>query len=136
MTSAPLLDRAAVWRAVVVTLVLGVPPVVVVRVLKSGDLAGKESNLWALAVGLVLVAFAVGGWVAARRGPDLPLSHSAGAAALAYGTMVVGSAVAAAFLGNRITAALVLAVAMLGAVCVSLAVIGGYAAVWWDARKG
>lgn len=130
----PLLDRRRLRRAVLVTLVLAVPPVVIVRAVKGGDLTGRESNLWLVAVVVVLLAYGVGGLVAARGAPDLPLSHSAAAAAYAFAVMAVGSLVAALVGGNSVRAGLVLAVVLLGGLCVCAAVLGGYAAVWWADR--
>ena len=131
---APLLDRRRLRQAVLVILVLAVPTLVVVRAVKGGDLTGRESNLWLIAVAVVLGAFALGGFVAARGTRDLPLSHSAAAAAYAFGVMAVGSVVAALAGGNQIRAGVVIAVVLLGGVCVCVAVLGGYAAVWWADR--
>lgn len=133
-TPAPLLDRRRLRRAVLVILVLAVPTLVVVRAVKGGDLTGRESNLWLVAVGVVLVAYAIGGFVAARGTRDLPLSHSAAAAAYSFGVMAVGSVVAALAGGNHIRGGVVVAVILLGALCVCVAVLGGYAAVWWADR--
>jgi hypothetical protein len=131
---APVLDRRVLRRSVAVTLVVAVPPAVIVRILKGGDLAGRDSNLWGVAVALVLLAFLVGGYTAGRGSPELPLAHGAGTAAFAYVTMAAASAVAALAIGNHITGAVVLAVVMLGAVCISAGVIGSYGAVWWAGR--
>ena len=133
---APILDRRVLRRSVVVTLALAVPPAVIVRILKGRDLAGRDSNLWGVAVALVLLAFLIGGYTAGRGSPELPLAHGAGAAAFAYVTMAVASAVAALAIGNHITGAVVLAVVMLGAICVSAGVIGSYGAVWSAGRAG
>lgn len=133
-TPAPLLDRRRLRQAVLVILVLAVPTLVIVRAVKGGDLTGRESNLWLVAVGVVLAAYAVGGFVAARGTPDLPLSHSAAAAGYAFAVMAVGSAVAALAGGNSIRGGVVVAVVLLGALCVCVAVLGGYAAVWWADR--
>lgn len=127
----PVLDRRRLRRAVFVTWAVSIPPVVIARLLKGGDLTGQESNLWLVAAGILLVAYGIGGYVAARTGPDLPLSHSAAAAAYAYGATAVGSAVAALAAGNSIRGGVVLAVVLLGGLCVCTAVLGGYAAVWW-----
>ncbi|HET6810996.1 MAG TPA: hypothetical protein VFH50_08315 [Acidimicrobiales bacterium] len=133
-TPAPLVDRRRLRRAVLVILVLAVPTLVIVRAVKGGDLTGRESNLWLVAVGVVLAAFAIGGFVAARGARDLPLSHSAAAAGYAFVVMAVGSVVAALAGGNSIRGGVVVAVILLGALCVCAAVLGGYAAVWWADR--
>lgn len=127
----PLLDRRRLRRAVLVMWAVSIPPVVIVRLVKGGDLTGQESNLWLVAAGILLVAYGIGGYVAARGSRDLPLSHSAAAAAYAFGATAVGSAVAALAAGNSIRGGVVLAVVLLGGLCVCSAVLGGYAAVWW-----
>lgn len=133
-TRPPLLDRRRLRRAVLVILVLAVPTLIIVRAVKGGDLTGRESNLWLVAAGVVLVAYAIGGFVAARGALDLPLSHSAAAAAYAFAAMAVGSVIAALAGGNHISGGVVTAVILLGALCVCVAVLGGYAAVWWADR--
>ena len=133
-TPAPLLDRRRLRRAVLVILVPAVPTLVIVRAVKGGDLTGRESNLWLVAVGVVLIAYALGGFAAARGARDLPLSHSAAAAAYAFGVMAVGAVIAALAGRNHISGGVVVAVVLLGALCVCVAVLGGYAAVWWADR--
>jgi len=132
--SPPLLDRRRLRQAVLVILMLAVPTLIIVRAVKGGDLTGRESNLWLVAVGIVLVAYGLGGFVAARGTRDLPLSHSAAAAGYAFGVMAVGSVVAALAGGNHIRGGVVVAVVLLGGLCVCVAVLGGYAAVWWADR--
>lgn len=131
----PLLDRRRLRRAVLVTWAVSVPPLVIVRILKGGDLAGRESNLWLVAAAIAIVAYGIGGYVAARGAPDLPLSHSAAAAAYAFGIMAVASAVAALAGGGQIRGGVVLAVLLLGGLCTCAAVLGGYASVWWLDRQ-
>ena len=133
-TPPPLLDRRRLRRAVLVIIVVAVPTLIIVRAVKGGDLTGRESNLWLVAVVVVLVAYGLGGFVAARGTRDLPLSHSAAAAAYAFAVMAVGSVIAALAGGNHISGGVVLAVILLGALCVCVAVLGGYAAVWWADR--
>lgn len=118
-----------------VTLVLAVPPVVLVRVLKGGDLAGRESNLWLVAVGAMLVAYAIGGAVASARSRDLHLTHSAGTATYAFFVMAVGSIVVALAYGSHLDLTFVLGLLMLGTLCVCFAVMGGYVAMRWGERR-
>ena len=130
----PLLERNRLVRGAAVSLVLAVPTVLVGRAVKGGDLSGAESNLWLYAVGIVLVAFWIGGFAAASRCLDLPLTHSAVAAAAAFLTMVFGSGIAAVASGHHIHSGVVLGVVLLGALCVCAAVLGGYGAAWWSDR--
>jgi len=134
-SSAALLDRRVLRRAVLVTLVLAVPPVVIVRVMKGGDLAGRESNLWLVAIAGLLVAFLIGGAVAAASSRDLQLSHSAGTATYSFFVMAIGSIVVALATGSHLDAVFVLGLAMIGTLCVCMAVVGGYGAVRWTERR-
>lgn len=131
MDSPRLLDRRVLRLPVLVTLVLAVPPVVIIRFVKGGDLAGRESNLWVLAIGLLLIGYLVGGLVAAARSPRLALSHAAGTAVYAFIVMAVGSVIVALSLRSRIDTGFVLSLLMVGLLCVCVAVLGGYMAVRW-----
>ena len=128
------LTRRVLRRSVLVTLVLAVPPVVVVRILKGGDLPGRESNLWLVAVAAVLAAYAIGGAVASRGTGDLHLTHSAGSATYSFFVMAVGSIIVALAYGSHLDSAFVLGLLMLGTLCVCFAVMGGYAAMRWTER--
>jgi len=129
-----LLERTSIIRGAAVSVVLAVPTVLAVRAAKGGDLSGAESNLWLYAVGIVLLAFAVGGFVAASRCLDLPLTHSAVAAAIGFVAMAVGSGIAAAASGHHIHSGVVLGTVLLGALCVCTSVLGGYGAAWRNDR--
>jgi len=122
-------------RSILITLVLAVPPVVVVRILKGGDLAGRESNLWLVAIAVLLLAFLIGGAVASWYSPDLQLSHSAGTATYAFFVMAIGSIVVALAFGSRLNATFILGLLMTGTLCVCSAVLGGYAALRWSERR-
>ncbi|HET9732784.1 MAG TPA: hypothetical protein VFP54_08935 [Acidimicrobiales bacterium] len=123
------LDRRVVRAGAGVAIVVAVPAAVAVRVLKSADMAGGHSNWWLAGAAAVLAGFAVGGWFAARRSADLPLSHAAWAAAYGFVVMVIGSALAAVAGSGHVGTATVLVTAALGALCVSFAVLGGWMAV-------
>ena len=133
-SAAALLSRRVLRQAVLVTLVLAVPPVLVVRILKGGDMPGRESNLWLVAVGAMLIAYAIGGAVASAGTRDLHLTHSAGTATYAFFVMAVGSIVVALAYGSRLDTAFVLGLLMLGILCVCFSVLGGYAAMRWVER--
>ncbi|HET6793768.1 MAG TPA: hypothetical protein VFH45_04970 [Acidimicrobiales bacterium] len=127
MRTSPL-DRRVVRQSVLVIVAVGVPPAVLVRITKWSDLPGRESNWWIICLGILVVAFALGGWLAARRSPDLPLSHAAVAGATASILIGVGSALAAVALGAHPNHAYVLLLILLALICISASVIGGYAA--------
>lgn len=121
------------WRAVadgaVVTVAVTMPPVLVVRLFKDGDLPGQESNLWVVAVVAMFLGFVLGGHRAAKRRLDAPLMHAAAAAASA--ALVMSSVVIVRRLvtGDGITVPLVVTLLLLLQIAVSLAVIGGYVAM-------
>ncbi len=127
--NAPLIDRRVMRQGAAVTILIAVPAAVLIRLLKSSDLAGQESNWWVIGVALVLAGFVAGGYRAALGSADLPLSHAAAGAALAFVLMVAGSAIAAAFGGTHLGRAFVFLVILLALLCISASVLGGYAAV-------
>ena len=129
-----MLERSFIMRGAAVSVALAVPTVLIVRAAKGGDLSGAESNLWLYAVGIVLVAYAVGGFVAAFRCLDLPLTHSAVGAGVGFVAMAIGSGIAAAASGRHIHSGVVLGTVLLGALCVCAAVLGGYGAAWRNDR--
>jgi hypothetical protein len=77
------LDWRAVAAGAAVDLVLFLPLVVGIAVLKHHDLATQESYVWIVSAVAIFVAPAVGGAVAARRRPDMPMIHGAAATGLA-----------------------------------------------------
>lgn len=121
------------WRAVadgaVVIVGVTMPPVIVVRLFKDGDLPGQESNLWVIAVLAMFLGFVLGGHRAARRRLDAPMLHAAVAAASAAGVMASIVIVRRLVAGSGLTVPLVVTLLLLLQIAVSLAVIGGYAAV-------
>lgn len=135
-TTRSLLDRGVVRRAVLVTVVLGVPPLVIVRVLESNDLSGRPSDLWIVAMLAVTGAYAIGGMVAAASSREMQLTHSAGGAGYALGLMALGSAVVALAQGGRLTGTFVLVLVMMAMLGVSAAVLGGYAVMRGKNWKG
>jgi putative membrane protein (TIGR04086 family) len=79
----PRLHARSVLTGTAVTLAIAVPPAVVVQIMDDGD-DMAASNWTRAAFLLILVGFAAGGWVAARRQPAAPLAHGAAAAFLAW----------------------------------------------------
>ena len=121
------------WRAVadgaVVIVAVTLPPVLLVRLFKDGDLPGQESNLWVVAVVAMFAGFVLGGHRAAMRRLDAPLLHASVAAATAAGVMASVVIVRRLVTGAGVTVPLVVTLLLLLQITVSLAVIGGYVAV-------
>ncbi|MGH9151455.1 MAG: hypothetical protein ACRD03_03400 [Acidimicrobiales bacterium] len=119
------------WLAVAVTL----PPTIVVRLFKDGDLDGQESYLWVVPVLALLVGFALGGHRAARRRPDAPLLHAAVSAACAFTALAALAVVRRLLDGDGLTVPLVVTLLLLLQITVSLAVVGGYVAMRREAAS-
>ena len=121
------------WRAVadgaVLIVAVTMPPVLIVRLFKDGDLPGQESNLWVVAVVAMFVGFVLGGHRAAKRRLDAPLLHAAVAAACAAGVMASIVIVRRLVTGDGVGVPLVVTLLLLLQIAVSLAIIGGYVAV-------
>jgi hypothetical protein len=124
--------RRVDWRAAsdgaVLAVIVVLPPTIVVRLLKDGDLEGSESGLWVVPMLAVLVGFGLAGHKAARRRPDAPLLHAAAAAGLAFAALAAVALVRAA-VGGDFTVPLVVTLLLLGQIVVSLAIVGGYVAM-------
>ena len=73
----PLVDGTAVLRGAIAGLVV-IVPVTVVRALVSHGVHDFDHSAWAVPFFFaILVAYAVGGWVAGRSVPNAPLSNGA-----------------------------------------------------------
>jgi hypothetical protein len=82
----------------------------------------------------VLVSFAVGGWVAARRRPATPFLHGAVAAAIAFAVHLVVRTLVKLAMGDD--AALAIANTVLVAqIAISLGVIGAWVSTRRSARS-
>lgn len=123
--TAPLLDRRLVMRSALVTTIVAAPGLVGLRIARAYMDPRRPNLLWLAAIGVAMVAFAVGGYVAARNSDDLPLSHSAAAAGYAFVALTIGSVIAAVAGHTHIAAPLVLFSLLVGALCVCAAVLGG-----------
>lgn len=121
------------WRAVadgaVVAVMVTLPPTIVVRFLKDGDLEGQESYLWVVPVVALLAGFALGGHRAARRQPEAPLRHAAAAAGAAFAALAAVAVTRRLVAGDGLSTPLVVTLLLLLQITVSLAVIGGYVAM-------
>ena len=124
------LDRTVVAAAAVRTLVLAVPPVVLVG-LVDPDEGGALGSLWTLAV-LVgfFVAPLVGGYAAGRRAPRTALSHGAAGVACAFGAIAAASVLLRLVAGTLGLGALVRLV-----VVVQIAVSLGLVGAWFASRR-
>jgi hypothetical protein len=125
------------WRAAVagalLTLVIIEPPVQVIAALKSDDRTGAESYWWVIGAVAVLVGFAAGGWLAARRRPSTPFLHGASAAAIAYAAhLIVRTLIKVA--GSDSVGLNVANTLLVGQIAISLGVIGAYVATRRHAR--
>jgi len=123
------LDRRGIVTAGAVILAVTLPPIWIVRLLKGGDVAGSESNLWVVAPLALLAGFAIGGHRAARRRPDMPLIHATAAGALAFAAVAAYTIVRHLVAGDDVTAAFFVRVALLGQIAVSVSLLGGYLAM-------
>jgi hypothetical protein len=96
----PSVDARAVGGGAALALAIGVPAVLGFRVLDAVANVGCESNWTFVFYVPVLVAWVLGGRLAARRGPEAPFTHGLLAALAAYAVLaVVGLAIAA--VGDR-----------------------------------
>lgn len=114
------LDRRAVARGAAAALVLGAPAAVASSLLADR----KESYSGALtALSLVLLlAFAIGGFVAGRESPTLPAKHAAAAALAGFGVVQALGILARASRGAPISVTNIAFTALLAA---SAGMVGG-----------
>lgn len=122
------LDRRSVLIGAALALAVTLPPVILVRILFGDDLRGEESNAWVLTPVALIAGFALGGYRAARDRPRTAFAHAAAAGGLAFAAIAVYSLIRHAVDGELGLTFLV-RTALLGSISVSLAVLGGYAAV-------
>jgi hypothetical protein len=122
------IDRRTALDGALWTWGIALPPVWLVAVLKSAALPGEESNLWLLTPLALLAGFGVGGWIAGRRRSDTPLVHAAAAGAVAFAGIVVFGVVRRVVGGDDVTLAYLVRLLLLAQICVSTALLGGWAA--------
>jgi predicted permease len=87
-----LLDPRAVGAGAVLAVVIALPGALVGEAAADGD--DDPSGLVLACFVVVLLAFAGGGWLAARRAPDAPFSNGAVAALAAFAVIQLGGVVA------------------------------------------
>jgi hypothetical protein len=122
------MDVRAVGQGALLTLAVALPPVWLVRILKGGDLAGSESNLWLVVPVALLAGFALGGHLAGRHRPERAMTHGAAAGAAAFALLVVVSVVRRLFAGDDVSLPYLVRLLLLGQITISLALLGGYVA--------
>jgi putative membrane protein (TIGR04086 family) len=119
--------RRAILVGGAVALAVVAPPVLIVRALKPSDLPYQESNLWVVAAAAYLLAFPIGGYVAARRDPRQPYTLGAGAAAIAYATVILIALIRRAVAGS-VSGGFFITAGLLATIATSLGVVGGHVA--------
>jgi putative membrane protein (TIGR04086 family) len=127
----PRLERRSIATGALLTIVLAVPPTVV-AVLASDDDSVAGSSWVPLLFAWIVVAFFVGGFLAARAQPHAPLAHGALAALLAY-VLVQGVGVVRHLIAGEDVAWL--SIPFNALLASSTGMIGGIAANWWRSRR-
>jgi len=87
-----LLAPLAVGAGAVLVVVIALPAALVGEAAADGE--DDPSRLVLLCFVVVLLAFAAGGWLAARRAPDAPFSNGAVAAVVGFAVIQLGGVVA------------------------------------------
>jgi hypothetical protein len=129
------LDWRTVGTAALLAIAVTVPPTALVRLLKGDDLEGQESSLWVVPVLALFAGFALAGHLAARRRPEAPLVHGAGAAVAAFAVLATTTVVRRMLDGDGLSAPLLITLVLLFQITVSLAVLGGYVATRRPRRR-
>lgn len=118
-----LIEGRAVAAGLVVALAIAVPTIVISSVLG----VGTRSNMVFVPFLIYLVGLGIGGWWAARRQPDAPLSNGAVTAIAAYALIAVVASVIRAVSGRPLDAVSLVFNAFLAA---SAGIFGGLVATW------
>jgi putative membrane protein (TIGR04086 family) len=123
------LDLRAVAVGAAVAIVLALPPLVVFEVLVAANVIDRESSLAVVFFAAQMVAFACGGFVAAAKRPDAPLSHGACAALAGYLTVQLVAVIVILVRGDAVSLVKIVFSALLSA---GLGVLGAmvYARRW------
>jgi putative membrane protein (TIGR04086 family) len=130
-TVLPRLERRSILTGAAITIALAVPPALI-GVLASED-DSMEGSAWVpFLFAWIVVAFFVGGFVAARSQPHAPLAHGALAALLAY-ALVQGVGVIRHLLADESVAWVSIPFAAL--LASSTGTVGGIVANWLRVRR-
>jgi putative membrane protein (TIGR04086 family) len=128
----PRLERRAILTGTAITIALAVPPAVLGVLLSEDD--SMEGSAWVpFLFAWIVLAFFVGGLVAARAQPHAPLAHGAVAALLAY-VLVQGVGVLRHLLSGDDDVAW-LAMPFFALLASSTGTVGGIVANWLRARR-
>jgi predicted permease len=125
----PSLEARTVAAAALAILVVALPVLLAIEAVKGDDLTGEESSIWVLGALAVVVAFVIGGVIAGARRPETAVGHSVVAAAVAFIVLVVVAIVRRLVDGTGLPAAVGATFVLLGVVCLSMGVLGGYLAM-------
>jgi len=122
------LDGRAVATGAAVALVFAVPAAVISALLVEDDASNGVFVFYAI----ILFGMLLGGFVAGAKRPDLPYTHGAAAAALAYVVAQVVAVAVKAADGGKVRSPVVYVFNLL--LAASLGVVGGYLAERRGAR--
>jgi hypothetical protein len=126
----PRLELRSLLLGAVVTIALAVPPALIGLVLSDDD--SLEGSSWVPVLFFwIIVAFLVGGYVAAMRQPHAPQAHGGMAVLLAYVIVQGVGVVRHLFSGEDIDGLSIVFAALLAT---STGMVGGMAANWWRVR--
>jgi NAD/NADP transhydrogenase alpha subunit len=120
-------DRRSILAGAAVAVAVVVPPVLIVRALKGPDLPHHESNLWVVAAAAFLLAFPIGGYVAAHHDPRRAYTLGSAAAALGYVAVIALALIRRAVAGD-VSAGFFATAGLLATIAIPLGVIGGHVA--------
>ena len=115
-------DPAAIVAGAGVTLAVLIPPVAIIRALVGSR---DDSSLWSAIPVAFLVAFALGGGVAARRAPAGPVKHAAVAGAAAFAVALAIGLVRNAMTGWDLSVAALVTAILFWQIAVAVSVVGG-----------
>ena len=127
------LDVRAAGMGAAVTLGIAAFPIAVVRLVVGSQSERGERNLWGVPVLALFVAFAVGGYRAARSRPAAPYRQAAASAVIAFAGFLAFTLARRLLSGEGLSFPLVVTLAVLFQITVSLALLGGYVA-WRRSR--
>jgi len=115
------------WRAVAVGAALALAVAVPTIVVSSLVGVDSESNLVFVLYLVYLAGQTVGGWMAARRQPDAPLSNGAMAALVAYAVLIGAASIIRVVRGDSLNTVSLVVNTFLA---VSAGILGGLIAIW------
>ncbi len=94
------IDRSAVGAGALLGLAVAVPAIVVAQLVDAVVGLGRDSNVWFVFYLVFLAGLVAAGHRSARRRPDAPFAHGAGAALAAYLVLALATTVVRAVRGR------------------------------------